>query len=166
MNSLNKEKQVLFDIIFSPRNEHRQRKRWSRRNKGEQEAQRKKKARIEKEAKKMKEKSKKWILNNNIKIGRRIKLPPWWFKKVGPDIITEKNDCVYLAILRSVIKKRTPHQFDYEEAKNKFVWEEDGYCFPSEGPITRKDMIQWNKMNPNYYLCVYGYEGLDEYTDM
>ena len=26
-------------------------------------------------------------------------------------------------------------------------------------------MIQWNKMNPNYYLCVYGYEGLDEKTD-
>jgi hypothetical protein len=26
-------------------------------------------------------------------------------------------------------------------------------------------MLQWNKMNPNYYLCVYGYEGLDENTD-
>ena len=26
-------------------------------------------------------------------------------------------------------------------------------------------MLQWNKMNPNYYLCVFGYEGLDENTD-
>jgi hypothetical protein len=66
-------------------------------------------------------------VDNKIKIGRRINLPPWWFKKIGPYIITEKNDCVYLAILRSVIKKRTPHQFDYEEAKKKFVWEQDGY---------------------------------------
>ena len=38
-------------------------------------------------------------------------------------------------------------------------------AFPIEGPVTRKYMLQWNKMNPNYYLCVYGYEGLDENTD-
>ena len=94
-----------FDIKFSPRIEHRKRK-WSRRNEGEQEAQRKKKARIENEAKEMKEKSKKWVLGRGkLKIGIRIKLPRWWFKKVGPDIITEKNDCVYRSILRSVIKK-------------------------------------------------------------
>ena len=67
--------------------------------------------------------------------------------------------------MRSVIKKRTPHQFDYEEAKKKFVLEIEGYRFPIEGPVTRKYTLQWNKMNPNYYLCVYGYEGLNEKTD-
>ena len=30
----------------------------------------------------------------------------------------------------------------------KFVWEQEGYHFPIEGYATRKDMIQWNKMNP------------------
>ena len=151
-----------FDFLFSSRMEHRYRKRWNKKKPEEEEKQKKKKTRIENEAKEMKENSRKWVLNKNIKIGRRIKLPPWWFKKVGYDIITEKNDCVYKAILRSVIKKHKAYEHDYEEAHKKFVWEHEGYRFPIEGPVTRKDMIQWNKMNPNYYLCVYGYEGLDE----
>ena len=151
-----------FDFKFSPRMEHRFRK-WTKKQE-KHEPQKKRKERIENEAKEMKEKSKKWVMGNKLKIGRIINLPKWWFKKVGADIVTDKNDCVYRSILRSVIKKRTPHQSDYEEAHKKFIWEQDGYCFPIEGPVTRKDMLQWNKMNPNYYLCVYGYEGLDEKT--
>ena len=151
-----------FDFVFSPRTNHRQRI-WNRRNNDDFEAQRMKRNIIEKEA--VEYKRKKWKLNDNIKIGRRIKLPKWWFKKVGHDIVSDKNDCIYKAILRSVIKKHHPAQYDYEEAHNKFIWEDENYRFPIEGPATRKDMIQWNRMNPNYYLCVYGYEGLDEKTD-
>ena len=150
-----------FDFVFSPRTNHRQRI-WNRRN-NEFEAQRTKRVRIEKEANEYKRK--RWVLNDNIKIGRIIKLPKWWFKKVGYDIISDKNGCVYKSILKSVIKKHHPSQYDYEEAHNKFIWEDEKYRFPIEGPVTRKDMIQWNRMNPNYYLCVYGYEGLDEKTD-
>ena len=62
--------------------EHRNRKRWSIINRGEQEAQRKKKSRIETEAKEMKENSKKWVLNNQLKIGRRMKLPGGGSKKL------------------------------------------------------------------------------------
>ena len=94
-----------FDFKFSPRSEHRSRK-WSKVQTEEHETQKKKKERIENEAKAVKEKSKKWVLGHNkLKIGRRINLPKWWFKKVGPDIVTDKNDCVYRSILRSVIKK-------------------------------------------------------------
>ena len=88
-----------FDILFSPRTEHRNIKRWSRRNKGEQEAQKKKKARIENEAREQR------LFSHDLRIGRMINLPNWWFRKVGYDIVTDKNDCVYKAILRSVIKK-------------------------------------------------------------
>ena len=91
---------------------------WTKKQEEKQETQKKKKERIENEAKEMKEKSKKWVFgHNNLKIGRRINLPKWWFKKVGPAIVTDKNDCVYRSILRSVITKHHPTQNDYEEPR-------------------------------------------------
>ena len=43
--------------------------------------------------------------------------------------------------------------------ESKFNW--DG--FPN-GPVTKKDFEHWNKMNTDYYLVIYSFEGLSEET--
>ena len=145
-----------FIFTFSPRTEHRRRKGWSRKNKGETEAWKKEKARIDDEAEKLKKRNKTWVLNKKIKIGRRIKikLPPWWFSKVGADITSEGNDCVS-KMINAYFKKKKLNI-------NEFLW---GDCpHNGERPYTIKDLVKLNKINTKFYLCGWAYEGLDEKT--
>jgi hypothetical protein len=95
------------------------------------------------------------VLNKKIKIGRRIKLPPWWFSKVGADITSEGNYCVS-KMINAYFKKKKINI-------NELLW---GDC-PHNGeiPYTRKDLVKLNKINTKFYLCGWAYEGLDEKTD-
>ena len=135
-------------IIFTPFRDHRKRiKKMHRKNNTE-----------------IKSYIRKYNIIITLETGSKINSPQWFTKCQvvnvpseginGEDNCCGRNDIVYQQSLSS-----RPTKQERRQLESKFNW--DG--FPN-GPVTKKYFEHWNKMNPNYYLVIYSFEGLSEET--
>ena len=103
--------------------------------------------------------------NEDYEIGDEyvVEYPSWMRNSqsgVKIEIHSNGKNCFFMSVLYAYSGKKYLSKKDIDTYSKLFNW--DGIDL--NGTVTREQIIQWNKNNPNYYLVIYLFNGLAEET--